>query len=417
MQADVDELITKFRVKIDKLRQRVIDIVPQDDPQYDDLFYLRYVLSFKAKTTKCVEPIRFTVDYRTKHKDIFEKIYAEGVNAVPHHIEAMRFNCTGMSGTLPTGEPIWVVRTGHSMQTQLMNTLSKEQVQEWLTLSKEVQWHICDTHTRKTRKLTKMITIIDFQGYSMGASDRRFFKALGDSSKASAKCYPQLLGKTVIVNAPSFFRWMFKVFSVFQPKSSIEKMAICPVKHSAEKSAQDCPWLSRLQGVGSVPPFLGGTGKLPAELEPFHSRADALTPLSIPARRAADPVTLDVPGGTVVQWEVIVKAYGVNLSFSYTTASNATPKPIDVEGSEGGVLKIQSDNGLTSGTFVMPEDGLLSVLFDNRHSTFRAKNVEYRIDVVAPEGDDVPLPTAEEIDAAPTANGGSAAPALPVAAQ
>ena len=63
------------------------------------------------------------------------------------------------------------------------------------------------------------------------------------------------------------------------------------------------------------------------------------------------------------------------------------------------------------------QDGLLSVLFDNRHSTFRAKNVEYRIDVVAPEGDDVPLPTAEEIDAAPTANGGSAAPALPVAAQ
>lgn len=48
MQADVDELITKFRVKIDKLRQRVIDIVPQDDPQYDDLFYLRYVLSFKV---------------------------------------------------------------------------------------------------------------------------------------------------------------------------------------------------------------------------------------------------------------------------------------------------------------------------------------------------------------------------------
>lgn len=71
--------------------------------------------------------------------------------------------------------------------------------------------------------------------------------------------------------------------------------------------------------------------------------------------QAADPVTLDVPGGTVVQWEIIVKAFGINVSFSYTTASNATPKPINVEGSEGGVLKVQSDNGLTSGTFVMPE--------------------------------------------------------------
>lgn len=33
MQADVDVLIKKYREKIDKLRERVQEFVPQDDPQ------------------------------------------------------------------------------------------------------------------------------------------------------------------------------------------------------------------------------------------------------------------------------------------------------------------------------------------------------------------------------------------------
>jgi hypothetical protein len=93
--------------------------------RYDDLFLLRYVLSYKGKTTKCVDPIKFTVDFRTQHADIIAKIHANGVDAVPHHKEAMRFNCTGMSGCLPTGEPLWVVRTGYSMQDQVSQSVSQ----------------------------------------------------------------------------------------------------------------------------------------------------------------------------------------------------------------------------------------------------------------------------------------------------
>lgn len=382
MQADVDALIAKYRTKIDRLRERVVDIVPQDDPQYDDLFYLRYVLSYKAKTTKCVEPIRFTIAYRQKYADLFPRIHTEGVHAVPHHKVAMRFNCTGMCGTLPGGEPLWVVRTAHSMQSQLMNTLTKEEVAEWMLLNKEVQFQICDTQTRKTRRLCKMITVIDLQGFSMGASDRRFFKALGDSSKDSAKCYPQLLGKSVIMNPPSFFRWMFKAFSIFQPKSSMDKMAMCKVKGSATKSASECPWLSRHNGVDRVPAFLGGTGPLPAELEPFGDRSDALTDVAVPARKAAEPVEVDVPAGATVSWEVVVKNFGINVRFQYRSlADPSTLNPLEMSESKDGVVKVQSNNGLTKGTITMPVDGALVVTFDNTHSFFRAKHLQYRLEV------------------------------------
>lgn len=74
---------------------------------------------------------------------------------------------------------------------------------------------------------------------------------------------------------------MFKIYSVFQPKSALEKMAMCAAKGTASKSASECPWLSKLNGINSVPAFLGGTGALPPELEPFSTRADAFIPVSI----------------------------------------------------------------------------------------------------------------------------------------
>lgn len=383
--ADVDELIAKFRVKIDRLKEKVADFVPQDDPRYDDLFYLRYVLSYKAKTTKCVEPIRFTIDYHKENADILKRIQEEGVTAVPHHATAMRFNCTGMCGTLPSGGPIFVVRAAHSMQPQLMSTLTLEEVAEWLLLSKEIQWHICDQHTRKTRKLTKMISVVDLQGFSLGGSDRRFFKALGESSKASAKCYPQLLGKSVLMNPPSFFGWMFKAFSVFQPKSAREKTALCPVKGSANKSAADCPWLSRMDGVGSIPPFLGGTGPVPKELELFDGRDDALSKIDVKARHTAEPIELDVPKGGILTWEVVLKAHGINARFQYRTLNDPEPKQLSVPGAEGGVLKIQAAQGLTTGKIEMPEDGTILITFDNAHSYFRSKSLQYRTVVELPD--------------------------------
>lgn len=413
MSADIDQLITKFRVKIDRLRERVADFVPADDPQYDDVFYLRYVLSYKAKTTKCVEPIRFTVNYRRDNAELLERIHREGANAVPHHPVAMRFNCTGMCGTLPSGGPIFVVRTAHSMQSQLMSSLTTEEVAEWLLLSKEIQWHICDQRTRETRKLTKMISVVDLQGFSLGGSDRRFFKALGDSSKASAKCYPQLLGKSVIMNPPSFFGWMFKAFSVFQPKSAREKTALCKVKGSANKSAADCPWLTNLNGVNCVPPFLGGTGPLPKELEVFDGRDDALAKLNVKARSAAETIEVSVPKGGIVTWEVILKAHGINVRFQYRTLADPTPKTLDVPGAEDGVLKIQATQGLTSGKIEIPEDGTLMITFDNTHSYFRSKSLQYRTAI------DIPDAALVEGGAEPTIpddyGGGEEAPELPEA--
>ncbi len=59
------------------------------------------VLSYKAKTTACVEPIKYTIEYRTKYAEALAQIRVHGNDAVPMYKELARFNCTGMCGCVP----------------------------------------------------------------------------------------------------------------------------------------------------------------------------------------------------------------------------------------------------------------------------------------------------------------------------
>ena len=87
---------------------------------------------------------------------------------------------------------------------------TKEQIGDWLHYTKEKVWRECDKKTRETRLLTKEISVIDMANFSIFGGDSRFYKCLGEASKLSAIYYPQLLGKTILINTPSYFRFLYK---------------------------------------------------------------------------------------------------------------------------------------------------------------------------------------------------------------
>jgi hypothetical protein len=104
------------------------------------------------------------------------------------------------------------------------------------------------------------------EGFSLFNYDAKFSKVIGKSSHMNAIYYPQLLGKTVIINMPVTFRMIYKAMSVFMPASTLEKQAICPA-NTLKKSATECPFLKNFKnGVEIMPPFLGGTRPMIPEL-------------------------------------------------------------------------------------------------------------------------------------------------------
>ena len=354
----------------------------EEDDLLPDLFFLRYLLSFKS-VDKAVAPLKSALEWRQENREKLKLIKDGGDE--PHHDTMARFQCTGWCGAF-FGGPVFVVRTSHSDTRGLMNTLTPEQVTESMTIQKEQAYRACERATRESGFITKMTTVIDLEGFRLLDGDRRFFKCLGASSKQSSMYYPQLLGKTVIVNAPSYFSLLYKAFSIFQPKSALDKMRLCPGQKTWTKdAAATCPFIKRMNGGAAIPPFLGGTMEVPPYLTPRAERADALAKVTVSAR---DKVVIEseIPvAGCSVRWEVLLDDRGIEMSAHLlpTGAEDGgdSVAPVDVMDA----VKIKAENGLTTGVMRIPSPGNLKIVFDNSYSILRSKSLQYRIDIDLPE--------------------------------
>ena len=274
---------------------------------------LRFVLTWEKKggLTEAVRAVRATIQWRTQNAQKLAETRRLGI--APYEEKFLKFQTTGYAGSLGGMEPLYIVRTGLCNLKGLMAAMPFEEVSDFLLFSKEVAYGRCDHLTRKTRQLIKMVTVIDMSGYSMFGGDSRFYKALGDSSKKSADYYPQLLGKTVLINTPSFLRVVWSAFSVFMPKSALEKTTVCPATGTSLANTPDataCPFIRRWCGnsVGSVPDFLGGTMPCPNVLKPRQECDNALIKVTVNAR-SSEKIEVEVPaGGFAAAWEVRLRS-------------------------------------------------------------------------------------------------------------
>jgi len=318
MRLNVDTLLAQRKNEIEQLRTNLGANLPTS-PVYDEIFLLRYVLTWEKKggMAEAERAILATIAWRTQHAQILADTVRTGI--APYEEKFLKFQTTGYSGDLGGLEPLYIVRTGLCNIKGLMNSMPSAEVADFLLFSKEVAHHRCDQLTRKTRQLIKMITVIDMAGFSLFGGDKRFYQALGDSSKKSAEYYPQLLGKTVMINTPGFFRAVWGAFAVFMPKSALEKTAVCPATGTGLATTPDatsCPFLQRwcgAGGTGRVPDFLGGTMPCPEQLKPRAECSNALQKVTVNARSSAS-IEVEVPaGGFTAAWEVLVEDYGVGM--------------------------------------------------------------------------------------------------------
>ena len=93
-------------------------------------------------------------------------------------------------------------------------------------------------------------------------------------------------------------------------------------------------------------------------------------------------VEVDVPIACEITWNVQVESYGIVLAATFFGKEN------DEKGNK--LLeeaKIKAEDGLQIYTFKVDKPGKVSFLFDNNHSRFRSKAINYRIDIKTLEED------------------------------
>ena len=250
----LDKLLLDNSVAINSLRKALGETITTLPIFIDDIWLLRYVLSFD-KIDERIDAANKCIKWRNENAEMLAD--AAAGRPAPHHDIVKPYLISGFHPSTKAlhGEPLFIVRSGISNPIAVMNLLTTEQVISNLMYSREVAFIQCDTESRKQRRLVKMITLIHME-HATSAIDRRFFNCLGASGRISEYVYPQQLLKSVMFRPPSFFYSLFALFRPLLTKKMLEKQAMCPGK--AAEGIEACPFAKKHFDVKSLPTILGG---------------------------------------------------------------------------------------------------------------------------------------------------------------
>ena len=243
------ELLEQHQSALQVLRQELGDA-------FDDASLLRYVLSYERHPEQAAEAARKALQWRQDHKDLVEA--AQQRKPPPGLTTAevctlQTLLLTSFHGATIFGDPLFIIRPGLSNQSAVLDMLGEEKVELWVNFLNECSFQYCEAATRRMSYFVKHIGLQDLSGISM-MPDRRFFRILGRVSKTNEWLRPQLLGRVVIFNAPSWVGLAFRIASNFMSQKTLSKVWIHPQKPIGSM----CPYGQQLVRPESLPSMFGG---------------------------------------------------------------------------------------------------------------------------------------------------------------
>ena len=171
---------------------------------------------------------------------------------------------------------------GRADTRRLMDTFSEEAVVGYLNDLKEAAYARCDAATRRTRRLVKMVTVIDMAHARLGETDRRFLRCLGRSSSLGERHYPQLIALTVPINVPPLVGFLWQLGRRLLPEHMLARLRFCAAHDSARQSVAECPFAARYFTPETLCTFLGGRLPPPPRLRVADDETEPYRPAAPP---------------------------------------------------------------------------------------------------------------------------------------
>lgn len=248
-------LYTKNRTRMNELTTKLNAAGQQTG---DDLWLLRYVLSFEHMDD-AVAAASLSNEWRAQSgiADMIEDVSKNKFFQSELAMHVHKYLCCGTHGTMKNGGgPVFIIRAGLSRPSLLMDRLTKADVSYYLLAQREKMFQRCDALSRKTNTLVKGTMIIDLENASLAEiwNESRFRDVNAAVSHLSGSLYPQMTHKTVIVNPPSYFSWLFSVISRLVTKRLTKKIIIIPKNQLFMKSY----FVKQHLIMKDIPNFLGG---------------------------------------------------------------------------------------------------------------------------------------------------------------
>ena len=402
-EISIKHLLAKHRSEIDKLKLLVPpppavgeDGVPWDGMacKYDDLFYLRYALSFPKDEKSATEALKFTFDFRSSpdHRERIKIVSTGQVKTHPLTEESKKWNVAGALGVDDDGNRtsrgvlkestgqgfVIVVRIAMCKRDDMSNSLTFDEQKSLQLLHREAGFQYVDKLTRETGLLSKQVMFFDLKGAALSSmNDKKSRHIQAEVSNIGKKCYPQLVDKVAMVNAPKWFAGLLKVLKAVLPKSALEKIEL----FSSTESLWDSDWAKQRLKRENMPGFLGG--QLPEEELSDELAGKCLERTSLPdvtikpRGKVSVPIDITSDGKHQVNYLVSITNRGVTFSIVFV------PKGMESRAKEAVTLrsenKIEASKGPIRDTITVNGPGTVHFKFDNSHSMMREKIVKYLI--------------------------------------
>lgn len=270
VRTPLSQLLAEHRATVEALQAELGDDLLQGPPPgdplaYDEVWLLRYVLSFgrKGGLPAAAGAARKALAWRRENVDL---ISAAASRRPPPSLSRRTvaafstFSVAGFHKSSVYGDLIFHVRTSCSDLPRLMDELGSETVAYLMTYCAECGYQYLNAVSRECGYLVKTLNIMDLTSTAW-VYERRFFAALSIAGKRHEWLYPQKDAKTVIFRPPRWVGWAFNLFKTFMPRSAMEKAWIhshVPAFGEPGCDMSLCPYASRLLAPGRIPVTLGG---------------------------------------------------------------------------------------------------------------------------------------------------------------
>ena len=394
---DVAVLMKERRAEIDKLKAAVDDVLktqpttetgePWDGIwlKYDDIFFLRYILSFET-AAKAEAHVRSCFQYRQtkEHQELSKLCFEKNEHGRPKWEDqdlVKTMQKYQVADALPKAQKrggfTVLIRGGMNDANTMFDLLTRQEHLRANYAYREGSYIICDTVTRETGYLAKQVLVFDMKGSKLSdMMDRRMSSIHQEVSASSAYLYPQLVDKMCMVNAPKWMTYVLAFFRRIMPKRNMDKVAMF---HSGDQMWKS-DWAQETLDRAELPSFVGGTlsdeevAKMPrlngsllaakpdgsgggggggggAAAGGAGTGSGGLTELTVGARSKQE-VVVDVPlPNASVAVTLNVAAYGVEVSAAFV------PVAVEEGSGDGDGEEKESGSGTAAATAAAAASG------------------------------------------------------------
>lgn len=284
------------------------------------------------------------------------------------------------------GRPVYIERTGLTRVREVVDRCRELMppgepldpvVVEPHMQSNEVGRVLIEAQNRKLeaegRRVAQVTVIMDCAGLTMSSFYGPAMELMKANGTIDQKYFPEGLHKTYVVNAPKFIKIGWNMVRLWFDRRIQEKVVFCAPGDATREM------LSQVIEPQNLPDFLGGTckcegGCLP-ELAPYTGGSgDRTIELVVPARSVKTHVVA-VQKDTEFSWNFTI-ANGNDIGFG-VLFKDADEMEAGTAGDGTEVIpaqRIKSD----SGKFTAPNDGAVTLRFDNSYSWMKSKTLHLR---------------------------------------